>query len=346
MMGKGRNKRPDLGFYYPGQYWHDADWIKNLVLFFDGVAMLIPKYMEDEASFDDRPIVSALKEHGLFTVVRPEEAVSSTETERLRKALADIIETGCLDHLVQKGGENPGSTHFGSLSMSRLGYDGDPKLAEAIFRELKDRGLAQDSENGVSIPMPQTVRTLILVLLSQILKDTAKDARLCPVTDRWDLICALAEIVSGPVTPPPSIGDIVSFDLGVVGVDLGPVPMDEVLDFRREHYTAHRDYRLSVLQFLRELSPMQAEDRDAALEQRQDELDAKARELRRVNWKAWKKRGTFAISATTAALMYDKENLLPATLSAITAMLNVLPEGAREDGVYSYIISAAKRWPR
>ena len=227
MRGDG-NKRRELGFYYPGQYWHDADWIKNLVLFFDGVAMLIPKHMADEASFDDYPIVSALKEHGLFTVVRPEEAVSATETERLRKALADIIETGRLDHLVRERRADARSTHFGSLSMSRLGYDGDSKLAEAIFQELKERGLARDSEDGVSIPMHRTVRTMILVLLAQILKGAAKDATLCPVTDRWDLVYALEEIVSAPVAPSPSVGDIVWFDLGVVGVDLGRVPMDEI----------------------------------------------------------------------------------------------------------------------
>ena len=344
MRGDG-NKRRELGFYYPGQYWHDADWIKNLVLFFDGIAMLIPKYMPDEASFDDYPIVSALKEHELFTVVRPEEAVSATETERLRKALADVIETGRLDHLVREGREDASSTYFASLSMSRLGYDGDPQLAEAIFQELKERGLARDSEDGVSIPMHRTVRTLILVLLGQILKGAAKDARLCPVTDRWDLVYALEEIFSAPVAPSPSVGDIVSFDLGVVGVDLGRVPMDEILDFRKQNYTAHRDYRQSILQFSQELSLMEAEDREAALERRQEELDAKARDLRRINWKAWKKRGTFAFTATSAALMYDKENPLPATLAALAAMLNVLPDGARENGVYSYVMSAGQRWP-
>ena len=344
MRGDG-NKRRELGFYYPGQYWHDADWIKNLVLFFDGVAMLIPKYMEDEASFDDYPIVSALKEHGLFIVVRPEEAVSATETKRLCKAIADVIESGRLDHLVRERREDARTTHFGSLSMSRLGYDGDSKLAEAIFQALKERGLARDSEDGVSIPMHRTVRTLILVLLGQILKNAAKDARLCPVTDRWDLVYALEEIVSAPVAPSPSVGDIVSFDLGVVGVDLGRVPMDEILDFRKQNYTAHRDYRQSILQFSQELSLMEAEDREAALERRQEELDAKARDLRRINWKAWKKRGTFAFTATSAALMYDKENPLPATLAAIAAMLNVLPDGAKENGVYSYVMSAGQRWP-
>ena len=69
------------------------------MLFFDGVAMLVPEYMADEASFDDYPIVSALKEHGLFTIVRPEKAVSATETERLRMALADIIETGLVSKI-------------------------------------------------------------------------------------------------------------------------------------------------------------------------------------------------------------------------------------------------------
>ena len=52
LMREIGDDRPEIGFYYPGQYWHDADWIKNLVLFFDGVAMLIPKYMADQASFE------------------------------------------------------------------------------------------------------------------------------------------------------------------------------------------------------------------------------------------------------------------------------------------------------
>lgn len=343
-MGERGNKRHELGFYYPGQYWHDADWIKNLVLFFDGVAMLIPKYMADQASFEDYSIVTALKEHGLFKVVRPEEAVGAAETKQLHKVFADIVESGGLDNLVQARGAAGKSTYFGSLSMSRLGYAGEPELAEAIFQELKQRGLARDSEDGVSIPMHRTVRSLILVLLAQVLKNTAKDARLCPVTDRWNLVYALEEILTSPIASSPSVGDIVSFDLGVVGVDLGSVPMDEILDFRRENYIAHRDYRQSILNFSQELSFMEAEDRDEALERRQEELDAKAQDLRRINWKAWRKRATFGLAATGAALMYDEKNPLPATLAALAAVLNVLPEGVKERGVYSYIISAGRKW--
>ena len=154
--------KPDVAFYYPGQYWQDADWIKNLVLFFDGVAMLIPEYMEDHGRFDDLPIVYSLKEHNLFHVIRPELNVGSEETELLVGALVDVIASGRLEHLTRASGQNPNNSSFGSLSMSRFGFVGDPKLADFLFQELKERGLARDSEDGVSIPLHRTVRTLIL----------------------------------------------------------------------------------------------------------------------------------------------------------------------------------------
>ena len=344
MMRESGDDRPEMGFYYPGQYWYDADWVKNLVLFFDGVAMLIPKYMADQGSFEDYPLVAGLKEQGLFKVVRPEETVGAAETERLQKGLLDIIESGGLDHLMQANRQDAEGTHFGSISMSRLGYHGDPELADAICQELKDRGLARDSEDGVSVPMDMTVRALILVLLAQILRGATKDTRLCPVTDRWELVYALEEILSAPLASTPSVGDIVSFDLGVVGVDLGSVPLDEILDFRRQHYAAHRDYRQSILKFSQELSVMEAEDRDAALERRQEELDAMARNLRKINWKAWRRRATFGLTATGAMLTYKLDDPLPAAVAALAAVLTAWPESGPEIGVYSYVMSAGRKW--
>ena len=90
--------KPDVAFYYPGQYWLSADWIKNLILFFDGIAMLVPEYMEDHGSFDDFPIVYSLREHGLFHVIRPELSVGTEETEILVGALVDVIASGRLEH--------------------------------------------------------------------------------------------------------------------------------------------------------------------------------------------------------------------------------------------------------
>ena len=329
--------KPDVAFYYPGQYWHDADWIKNLVLFFDGIAMLIPNYMEDHGTFDDYPIISSLKDHGLFHVIRPEKNVGANETKALAEALVEIIASGRLDHL-----KDAKCSSFGSLSMSRLGYYGDKKLADLIFQELKARGLADDSEDGVSIPMHGTVRALILVLLAQILRPKGVDMgmTLSPATDRPCLVDALKEIISKPDASSPSISDIVSFDMAMVGVDLGSVPMEEILDFRQQNYSQHRDYSLSVRKFARELSLMPPEERPVVFEQRQEELDDAVSALKKVNRIAWRKPISFGISFAGAAWTYHSGDPIGAAIAGAGAIFGILPNRSDEVGVYSYLISA------
>ncbi len=47
-----------------------------------------------------------------------------------------------------------------------------------------------------------------------------------------------------------------SFDIATVGVDLRPVPIDEVLDFRRQHFREHKAYVRKVRQFVKELGAL------------------------------------------------------------------------------------------
>ena len=35
-----------IAYYYPNPMWDHGDWVKNLILFFDGVALLVPEYMK------------------------------------------------------------------------------------------------------------------------------------------------------------------------------------------------------------------------------------------------------------------------------------------------------------
>ena len=220
--GKPTN-RPEIAFYYPGQYFLNPDWIKTMVLFFDGIAMLIPSYMEEYHTADDHSIIEALKDHSLFRIIRPEDAIGKEETLLLANALTDIIASGRIDHLTKEPDKLNRQSAFGSLSMSRLGYSGDRPLAESIVEELKRRGLAKDSEDGASIPIHRTVRSLILVLLAQILRSNRTQAgvTLSPITDQVPLVNALSEIISDPVSPVPSIADVISFDMAMVSADLG-----------------------------------------------------------------------------------------------------------------------------
>ena len=334
--------KPDIALYYPGQYWRDPDWAKNLVLFFDGVAMLIPEYMTDYASPDDYPIIYSLKEHGLFHVIRPEESIGPKETETLAGALVEIIASGRLDHLTRAKGKNANHSSFGSLSMSRLGFDGDPELAEFILQELKERGLASDSENGVSIPMHQTVRALILVLLAQILKykGADMDLTLSPATDQWRLVEALSEIIKNPDDSSPSVGDIVSFDMAMIGVDLGNIPIEEVLDFRQQYYSQYRKYSLSVRKFARELSQMPVEERQLSFEQRQEELDEAARALKQLSKSAWRRPVSFALSFAGATWSLMGGDPVGALLAVTNTALGSGPTQEGEVGVYSYLFSA------
>ncbi len=337
--------KPDFAFYYPGQYWLDADWIKNLILFFDGVAMLIPEYMEDHGRFADLPIVYSLREHNLFHVIRPEMSVGSEETELLASALVDIIASGRLEFLTTARDENVESFSFGSLSMSRLGFHGDPELARFMLEELKERGLASDSEDGKSIPMHRTVRALILVLLAQILKYKGADMglTLSPATDQWRLVEALSEIMNDPEDSSPSLGEIVSFDMAMVGVDLGGVPIEEILNFRQQHYTQYRDYSLSVRNFARELSLMPEEERRLSFEQRQEQLDEVAQSLRRLGRAAWKKPVSFSLGLVGAVCSLVGENIMGSVLNLASTLLGNQPANENEIGVYSYLFSAPRR---
>ena len=279
--------RRELAFYYPNPMWVDGDWIKSLVLFFDGVALLLPKYMRERPEQLDAPTVVGLKEQGLLEIIEPEHAVDKSATERLAMEMANIITSGVLDDLARE------ATAFHALSMSRLGLYGDEGLYKMIFDELKDRGLATDSEDGVSVRLHPMVRSLVLVLLSQILRPYGKTIRatLNPATDRARLVNALSELLSQRMEA--SVGSVVEFDLNTVTVDLAAVPIDEVLSFRGQYRDEHRRYMLYARKFAMELSGMSNEEQELAFEIRQTELNDLASDLRRLARKSWRRPASF-----------------------------------------------------
>ena len=336
--------KPDIAFYYPGQYWLDTDWAKNLVLFFDGIGMVIPEYMPDQGRWDDIPVVQSLKENGLFHVIRPEEHVGAEETQELAIAIHEIISSGGLDELINRSGTDEFRSEFGSLSMSRMGYSGHRAIADTLFQTLKERGLASDSVDSVSIPMHRAVRGLILVLLSQIIKNRGDSMglTLSPATDQARFVRALNSVIASVNTSTPTSGDVVSFDMDVVGLDLSSVPIDEVLAFRNEHYPQHRDYRLAVRRFARELSEMPTEERLAVFEQREEELKDAASALRERHQPSLRQATTFALGLLGAAVSLVGGNVPGAAVAGTSAALNAIGGRSVDLGCYSYLFEAKR----
>jgi hypothetical protein len=222
--------------------------------------------MKERPEEADPAIVVGLKQHGLLHIIEAERVVDRGATEKLAAAMTDVLASGALDALATE------KTTFHELSYSRLGSVGDPGLAKMILDELKARGLARDSEDGKSIPKHPMVRALVLVLLAQILRPTGAKlgVELSPTTDQPKLVQALVELLSLPEHP--AAGNVVAFDLNTVGVDLGAVPIDEVLDCRNQHRAQYRA-----------------------------EIDDLAGDLRRRSRKAWGQPASFALSIAGAA---------------------------------------------
>lgn len=185
------NPVPEVAFYYPNPVWRMGSWIKNLILFSDGIGLLVPNYMKERPEEADLSIATALKDKGLLHILEPETLVDTQATEQLATAMTEVIISGALDDLSKE------KTAFHELSYSRLGGYGDAGLADMILEELKARGLARDTEDGVSIPMHPMVRSLVLVLLARILRPRGESLglELSPATDRPRLVDALTEVL-------------------------------------------------------------------------------------------------------------------------------------------------------
>jgi hypothetical protein len=316
----------ELAFYYPNAIWSDGSWIKNLILFFDGIALLVPNYMKDRPGKVDPSIVAGLREHGLLEIIEPEKALDSLGAEKLAEILERLIASGALDDLAKE------ETAFHALSRSRLGYDSDERLAQMIFEKLKERGLAKDSEDGVSIPMHPKVRRLVLVLLSQILRPYGAriHAELNPVTDMAERVRELSKLLATDISP--TSGQVIEFDLNAV------------LDFRMQNLDAHRRYSLSVRKFAMELSRMPEDERSVAFDYRQAELNDLANDLRKRAQKAWKKPSSFALSLAGAALSLFSSSHIATILEVAAAFAGYEKSGGVDLGPYSYLFSASERF--
>jgi hypothetical protein len=329
---------PDVAFYYPGHLWYHTDWIKTLLLFFDGIGLLIPEYKRGEPEAYDPVLAGSLRERGLLHYLVADQVVDKKATKQLAMALTNFIVSGALDSLARD------SAVFHEISMSRMGYSGDHGLAQMIFEELESRGLARKSEDGVSIPLHPAVRYLILVLLAQILRPqgSSMGLDLSPATDQFPIVRALTEFLDLPEAP--SKGRVVTFDLQMVSVDLSSVPLDEVLSFRSENRAAHKKYARSVREFARQLSLMSEAERELAFAERQVEIEDLASDLRRKARKAWRQPASFALGLAGAAWTLSTGNPIGALLAAGTLAARGVGSKANEVDAFSYLFAAHEQY--
>lgn len=329
---------PQVAFYYPGPVWRSPDHIKNLLLFFDGVALLVPEYMAHRPFEVDPSLTSGLQEHGLLHILKPEQLIDRPAAEALATQLAELIASGVLDHLGGKTGP------YEELSMSRMGSLADEGLARMLIEELESRGLARRSEDGVSIPMHPFVRNLVLVLLSQLLRPAGlrEGLDLCPATDWPSVHVGLSEVLGLPTMPTEA--RVVDLDLHVVGVDLSAVGIDEVLEFRAAHIDEYRSYARDVRRFMRELSSVPQDERDVALHDRAAEIAHRAWQLQHMSRKWWRRPAGLALGLAGAAWTVRTGDIIGGLLAVGAGAAAALPKRPPDVEAFSYLFQGFSRF--
>ncbi len=244
--------RPSVAYWYPEPYWgdHEASAIKNVLPFFDQVAILLPKYMYGRHVAASPWLTGPLEEMGLLRILEPEEFVDADMTSSLVASLRTLIEGGAFDDL-----PSPGSAYgFQELSQSRLGWNADVDLSRELIAELTSRGLARAGDDGVSVPLHPLVRTTTLVLLSQLSTAAGRRAgiELLPVTPNRERVADLVKMLGLPGISTP--GQVIAIDTEAVGVDLSSASIEDVVRFRAEHGPALRRYQSNVRDFCRHVS--------------------------------------------------------------------------------------------
>jgi hypothetical protein len=130
--------------------------------------------------------------------------------------------------------------------------------------------------------------------------------------------------------PGSAYAEIVMTDLEQIAIDLRDVPLDDLLDFRREHQSRFVEYRIGLSSAIRELSLCSdKEERDSILLRRQEEFAVLARDLKRACRLAFGVRlGASAVGAVGMAWALGHGDPVEAMLAAGSAILGVV--GAAE----------------
>lgn len=328
----------EAAFYYPGVIWHDPSWVKSLALFFDEVALLVPDYMRDRPHDLDPAIASGLEQAGLLRVLSPEELVDKAASEALASSIAEVLAAGGLETL-------PDSGPFQELSWSRMGGFGDPGLARMLLEELKERGLARDSEDGASVPLHPMVRALFLVLLAQILREAGPRVglELSPATDRPAIQAALVQLLD---LSEPDVGPaaVINLDLEIIGPDLTAVPLDEVLDFRAAHGQEYRAYARRLRETVRGLSALSPAEQAQALEDRREEIHDAADALRSGPIKALGSAAAIGLGIAGGVVSAAAETPTGGILSAAASGAGLATLPRKTITPYSYLFSVRHQY--
>src|SRR5207253_1547841 len=117
-------------FYFPGPAWYDAGSILNMLLFFDGVALLTPAHVRDRVLETSPQLARALLDRGELLRLDPADVIDDALANRLHEIIMVLAE--------QVSATAQPAWRY--ISWSRVGLNALEPETRHIVAELQARG--------------------------------------------------------------------------------------------------------------------------------------------------------------------------------------------------------------
>lgn len=358
-------------------------WAKNMMLFFDEVALIAPPAAVESLRPEDEATIMPLVEMGLFRFLDPATVVDQTvadqilnflleaaaapnarlplekkrrrsrfqETERDRQLREPVH--GMLDlHAILRPGRSLfGEGGWGVVYEGRDMRGGAIRLnqsvidaAEMIWQELFRQGLAVEKSALHPLLLHPSIWVTLEALIVYALRPVGQSLNM-----EIHPCTNEGSLIAGAMrlvreSLPPSQADIIESDLNQIGVDLSRAPLDEVLAFRGEHGRQYRDYAVALRMFMAELAPMTQSERREAFVLRKAKIEDDAEELRRLSRRSWRQpAASLTLGIVGAAWSAYHGDIVPAILALTGGAVGANIQGSSVRGVYSYFFEAQRK---
>jgi hypothetical protein len=356
-LEEGGSPVKDLGYYFTDWIWQSGsiDFMKSMLLFFDGLTLALPSDIAAETIDRDPVLATPLAELGLLVNFDPVSTLDKDSAELLAVALTKIAQEYPLrtqNRLFLT------ATHWGRLIA-------DPETVVVLEHALIERGLiiprAEFGSPEGLYSVNRGMRILILALFAQTLRGqlAPRGINLHLATDSHSMVSAITSELQdyaehNPVylgRPLPDYWDYnsdalnplqLTDDLCNVGVDLSAVPLDEVLSFREQNGQHYRAYARGLRELLATLGQADPTERPRILHERAADIQDQASDLRRASRAAFGTRmATLLVSLAGAAWTVHTGDPVGAILAGASAGLQAAPAKDRGVTAYSYLLKTA-----
>jgi hypothetical protein len=307
---------PEFAYYYGDSIWDEelTGWIKSLLLFFDGIALVLPTYEADRLMESGSVLAQPLAELGLLRNYEPDLLIGAPIPASSRY----YTRSGALAQFLRRFEEGglpyedfiPANARLITAINQKCGGD-----LEANLRALGGRNTSD--------------------LLSAVITEVAIE----PVIDDENAAAFAATLIG---SLDERRGGIVTGDLVQIGLDLSAVPLDEVLGFRSEYGSEYRMYARDIRKFVLDLSLIDEANQQSALMDRRAELRDREEQLRKIGRRAFARQAmAFGFGLTGAAWTLAHGDPWGAVFAAAAASAGLTRQDPEPIGAsYTYILRA------